>query len=216
MKSDFSIKEDVLAELSWQPNIDETQIGVIVQNGVVTLSGIVDTYSKKRTVENAVKGVSGVKAIAEEITIKYGMQHKKTDAEIAKIAIDALTWNSSVPQNEIEIKVENGWVYLSGEVEWDYQKTSAKNAIEDLNGIHGVTNSISIKPIVKPIEIKDKIKKAFERLADLESKNITVEVDGHTVKLKGKVHSISERDEAKKTAYYAPGVYEVKNELEIA
>ncbi|TYB79484.1 BON domain-containing protein [Bizionia myxarmorum] len=207
MKSDFRIKEDVLAELAWQPNIDETQIGVTVKNGVVTLNGVVDNYSKKRAAEDAVKNVSGVCAVAEEIKVNYGSNHKKTDAEIAKATIDSLNWHSSVPHDQIEVKVENGWVYLSGEVEGDYQKTAAKSTVEDLIGVHGVTNTISIKSVVEAVDIKDKNKRAFERLANVESKNISVEVDGQTVKLKGKVNSISEKDDARKTAYYALGVY---------
>ncbi|WP_036788063.1 BON domain-containing protein [Polaribacter sp. Hel1_33_96] len=215
MKSDSEIKEDVLDELVWQPNIDETQIGVIVKNGVVTLSGVVDSYSKKLAAEKAVKSVSGVRAVAEDIAVKYGNSYKKTDGEIARATADALKWNSSVPENEIKVKVENGWVYLSGEVKWDYQKSAAKRSVQDLLGVHGVSNTIAIKQAVKPFEIKEKIKKAFQRMADVDAKNITVDVEGHTVKLRGKVHSISEKNEARKTAYFAPGVYEVENELEV-
>jgi len=215
MKTDLEIKEDVLEELAWQPNVNETQIGVIVDKGVVTLSGVVDNYTKKIAAEKAVKSVKGVRAVAEDIEVKYGSSFKKTDGEIAKATADALKWNSSVPADDVDVKVENGWVYLSGEVKWDYQKTAAKRATQDLVGVRGVNNTISIKQAVKPFEIKDKIKKAFERMADVDAKNITVDVDGHTVKLKGKVHSIAEKDEARKTAYFAPGVYTVKNELEV-
>ena len=215
MKTDAQIKEDVLDELAWQPNIDETQIGVIVEDGIVTLSGVVDNYTKKLAAERAVKNVIGVKAVAEDIEVKYGSSFKKTDGQIAKAVVDALSWSSSVPSDAVEVKVENGWVYLSGEVKWQYQKNAAKRAVEDILGVKGVSNSISIKQSVNPVEIKDKIQKAFSRLADVDAKNISVEVDGHTVKLKGKVHSISEKEEARRTAYYAPGVYTVKNELEV-
>ncbi|WP_340155101.1 BON domain-containing protein [uncultured Winogradskyella sp.] len=215
MRSDLSIKEDVLDELAWQPNIDETEIGVTVKNGVVTLNGIVDNYTKKRAVENAVKNVTGVKAVAEEIKVQYLVNDKQTDADIAKAAINAIKWHSSLPDDVVNVKVEDGWVYLTGEVEWEYQKTSAINSVEEIKGVHGVSDSITLKRAVKPVEIKEKIKRAFERMADVEAKNIIVEVEGHTVKLIGKVHSILEKDEARKTAYYAPGVYEVKNELEV-
>lgn len=215
MRSDLSIKEDVLDELAWQPNIDETEIGVTVKNGIVTLNGIVDNYTKKRAVENAVKNVTGVKAVAEEIKVQYAINDKQTDADIAKAAINAIKWHSSVPDDVVKVKVEDGWVYLTGEVEWEYQKTSAINAVENIKGVHGVSDSITLKRAVKPVEIKEKIKRAFERMADVEAKNIIVEVEGHTVKLIGKVNSILEKDEARKTAYYAPGVYEVKNELEV-
>ncbi|MEX1384175.1 BON domain-containing protein [Lutibacter sp.] len=215
MKSDSAIKEDVLDELMWQPDIDETQIGVIVENGVVTLTGIVDSYSKKLAAEKAVKNVKGVKAVADDIEVKYGSAYKKTDKEIAKAAVDALKWNSSVPEDKVTIEVRDGWVYLSGELKWYYQKEAALKSVETLLGVKKVVNNITLKQSIKPTEIKAKITKAFERLADLDAKNIKVDVDGHTVKLKGKVHSYVEKEEAKKTAYAAPGVYKVENEIEV-
>jgi osmotically-inducible protein OsmY len=215
MKTDSIIKENVLDELSWQPNIDETQIGVIVENGVVTLSGVVDNYSKKIAAEKAVKNVKGVKAVADDIEVLYGIEYKKTDKEIAKAVVSAYEWNPSVPNNKLTIEVREGWVYLSGELEWNYQKDAAKKVVEDLIGVKGVVNNIKLKQAVKPSEIKQKITKAFERMADLEAKNIKVEVDGHKVKLKGKVHSKAEKDEARRIAYFAPGVDEVSNELEV-
>lgn len=216
MKTDAKIKESVLEELTWQPNIDETQIGVIVENGVVTLTGIVDSYTKKVAAEKAVKNVIGVKAVAENIEVKYGTSYKKTDQEIAKAIVHAFEWDTAVPKDKVTIEVRDGWVYLSGELQWTYQKVAAKRAVENLLGVKGVINSITIKQAVEPSQIKQKITKAFERLADVDAKNITVDVDGHKVKLRGKVHSLAEKDEARKTAYYAPGVYEVENELEVA
>lgn len=215
MKTDARIKEDVLAELVWQPNIDETQIGVTVDNGIVTLNGVVNDYSKKMAAEKAAKNVSGVKAVAEDIEVKYGDNYKKTDKEIAKAVVSAMEWNSSVPENKISTKVENGWVYLSGEVPWEYQKNAAKRSVENLLGVNYVMNNITIKQAIKPTDIKKRITKAFERSADIDAKNITVSAEGHTVKLRGKVHSLKEKDEARKAAYYAPGVYEVENELEV-
>lgn len=215
MKTDAEIKEDVLDELAWQPNIDETEIGVIVENGIVTLSGVVNNYSKKIAAEKAVKSVEGVKALAGDIEVKYGDDFKKTDKEIAKAVVDALKWNSSVPEENLSVKVEDGWVYLSGEVKWGYQKNAAKRAVENLLGVRSVINSITIKQDVKPIEVKDRIQKAFERSAELDAKNITVLTDGNTVTLKGKVHSIKEKEDAETAAYRAPGVYSVKNELKV-
>jgi len=143
-------------------------------------------------------------------------QHpKKSDTEIAKAVADALKWNVSVPEDKVNVKVEDGRVYLSGEVTYIYQKDAAKRAVQNLTGVKYVMNSLSIKQVIKPFEIKKKITKALERLADLDAKNITVEADGHTVKLRGKVHSMHEKDEARKVAYLAPGVYKVKNELEV-
>ena len=213
MKTDLKIKEDVLAELEWQPNIDETQIGIIVKDGIVTLEGTVDSYTKKIAAEKAVKNVYGVKAVVEDIKVKYNSSEGKTDAEIAKAAVDTLKWNSSVPDDIIKIKVEDAWVYLSGEVPWEYQKNAAKNAIQKLYGVKGVINNISLKPNLNPIEIQSRISKAFERSAKLEAKRIKVEVDGHVVKLTGTVHSVAEKDEARKTAFLAPGVTKVENNL---
>jgi len=215
MRTDSKIKEDVLDELAWQPDIDETQIGVIVEKGVVTLSGVVDSYTKKVAAEKAIKGVVGVKAVAEDIEVKYGTSYKKTDKEIAKAVVDALKWNFSVPEDKVTVKVEDGWVYLTGEVKWGYQKDSAKNAIQNLLGVKYVVNNIKLKQTIKPVDIESRIKKAFERSADIDAKAITVTTHDHTVKLRGKVHSLKEKDEARKAAYYAPGVYTVENELEV-
>lgn len=215
MRTDYQIKEDVLDELAWQPDIDETQIGVIVEKGVVTLSGVVDNYSKKLAAERAVKGVEGVRAVALDIEVKYGSAYKKTDKEIAKAIINALEWNSSVPEADIEVRVEDGWVYLSGQVQYSYQKEAAKKAIEKLLGVRGVSNTIGLEDNIKPGEVKEKIKKAFQRLASLEADNIILETYGHTVTLRGNVHSLKEKEDAETAAYNAPGVHEVNNELEV-
>ncbi len=216
MQTDYQIKEDVLDELAWQPNIDETQIGVIVEKGVVTLSGVVNNYSKKLDAEKAAKRVEGVKAVALDIEVKYGTDFKKTDKEIAKAIVEAFEWNSAVPQDDIKIKVENGWVYLTGEVQWNYQKSAAKNAVENLLGVIGVRNLITLKNNIQPSEIKDRIKKAFQRMATLDADGITLETHGNTVTLRGTVHSIKEKEDAEAAAYNAPGVYDVKNRLEVA
>ena len=215
MKTDVEIKDDVLDELAWQQNVDETQIGVIVENGVVTLSGVVNNYSKKLAAEKAAKSVKGVKAVALDIEVKYGNDFKKTDKEIAKAVVDAFEWNSSVPEDDITIKVENGWVYLTGEVQWLYQKNAAKKAVEKLLGVKGVSNSISLKSSIKPAEVKEKIKRAFERMAAFDADGIILETHGNTVTLRGKVHSYKEKEDAETAAYNAPGVYDVKNELKV-
>ncbi|OZV69799.1 BON domain-containing protein [Winogradskyella aurantia] len=215
MKTDASIKKDVLDELAWEKTVDETEIGVEVENGVVTLSGTVDNYYKKMAAEKAAKRVYGVKAVAEDIVVKFGDSYKKTDKEIAKAVVNALEWNISVPKDQIMVKVEDGWVYLTGQVNWDFQRDAAKKAIENILGVKYVSNNITLKQEVKTGDIKNKIVKAFERSADLEAKNIKVDVDGHTVTLKGTVHSLAEKEEAREAAYKAPGVYHVKNELKI-
>lgn len=215
MKTDSKIKLDVQDELSWEPSIDETKIGVAVDNGVVTLSGEVNSYSKKIAAEKAAKRVTGVKAVAEDIIVKYPSSSDRTDTDIAKAAIDALQWHSSVPDDAVMVKVEEGWVYLTGEVKWEYQKQSAKDAVKDLLGVKGVINSIAIKQDVKPYEIKTRIEQAFERSAEIDAKGINVTTDGHTVTLSGKVHSIKEKEDAEKAAYKAPGVWMVKNNLKV-
>jgi osmotically-inducible protein OsmY len=215
MRTDYQIKEDVLDELAWQPNIDETQIGVIVEDGVVTLNGTVDSYVKKRAAENAVKKVTGVRAVAMDIEVKFGSDYKKSDKEIAKAASEALKWDVSVPEKGIEIKVEDGWVFLTGEVEWSYQKEAARKQVEKLLGVKGVSNTITLKNEVKASEVINKIKKAFHRMANVDANNITLETHGHTVTLRGKVNSIKEKEDAEKAAYNAPGVYDVKNHLQV-
>ena len=215
MKTDVKIREDVLDQLAWESDVDDRQIGVAVENGVVTLSGVVNSYTSKMAAEKAAKKVNGVKAVAEDIVVKYGDAFKKTDKEIAKAAVNALEWNVSVPDDKIMVKVENGWVYLSGEVKWDYQRNAAKKAVENLLGVKYVSNNITLKQKVETTDIKNKIKKAFERAADVDAKKVSVEVDGHTVTLRGTVSSLAEKEEARKTAYASPGVYNVKNELKV-
>jgi osmotically-inducible protein OsmY len=213
MKTDAQIKQDVLDELVFQPNIEETQIGVIVEDGVVTLSGVVNEYSKKAAANKVAKSVVGVKAVAEDIEVKYGDKFKKTDKEIAKAAVNALEWNASVPKEKVMVFVEDGYIYLTGEVVWDYQRNAAKRTLQNLLGVKGVINNIEIGPKVEPHNVEEQITKALERSADLKAKGIRVQVDGHTVQLKGKVHSIKEKELAEKAAYKAPSVLQVQNDI---
>jgi len=213
MKTDVELRDDILAELKWQPDIDETEIGVIVEDGIVTLSGVVNQYRKKVLANKAAKSVAGVRAIAEDIEVKHGDDYKKTDKEIAKIAVEALEWNASVPKEKIMVFVEDGYIHLSGNVPWDYQRRSAKRTVQNLLGVKGVINNIKIESKVKPQNVEKEIIKALERSANLEAKGIRVQADGHTVQLKGRVHSIKESEEAEKAAYRAIGVREVKNDI---
>lgn len=215
MRTDSEIKLDVQDELAWEPSIDETKIGVAVDEGVVTLSGELDSYTNKITAEKAAKRVKGVKAVAEDIVVRYTSNLEKTDTAIAKAVLNAFNWHSSVPDNNIMVKVENGWVYLSGEVQWEYQKNSAKNAIKDLLGVKGVINNVTIKQNVKPHEVKTKIEQAFLRSAEIDARGIIITTEDHTVTLTGKVHSIKEKEEAEKAAFNSPGVYTVKNNLRV-
>ena len=213
MKSDAQIKQDILDELVFEPNIDETQIGVIVEDGVVTLSGVVNEYHKKAVANKVAKRVIGVKAVAEDIEVKYGEDFKKTDKEIAKAAVHALEWNSKIPKENIMVFVEDGYIYLSGDVAWDYQRKEAEHSLQNLLGVKGVVNNIEIIPVAKAKNIEEQITQALERSTNLMAKGIRVQVDGDTVQLKGRVHSLKERDLIEKTAYKANGVRHVQNDI---
>jgi len=215
MKTDYQIQEDVMEELKWQPFLNASEIGVAVKNGIVTLSGHVDSYSKKLAAENAAKKVAGVKAVAEEIEVGISPSYNKTDAEIAEAVLNALKWHTAVQEDKIKIKVEDGYVKLEGEVEWEYQRTMAKTAIENLSGVRFVTNLITVKPQVSSSDIEKKINAAFHRSATIDSNSIDAEVHGSSVTLSGKVRSIAEKEDAEDAAWFAPGVTSVANKIEI-
>ncbi|MGO3719865.1 MAG: BON domain-containing protein [Mesonia hippocampi] len=215
MRTDGQIKQDILDELVFQPHIDETEIGVVVEDGVVMLTGVVDDFQKKVATERAAHKVKGVKAVAEDIEVKYGTNYQKTDLEIGKAIVSAFEWDTSVPDNKIAIDVRDGWITLSGEVEYAYEKEAAKRVSQNILGVKGINNTIEVERTVKPIDIKEKLTKAFKRSADIEAEGITVEAKKGVVKLVGKVNSLKEKKIAQKTAYFSPGVYRVENELKV-
>jgi len=215
MKTDLQIQKDVMEELQWQPFLHSSEIGVAVKNGIVTLSGIVDTYSKKIAAEKAVKKVAGVKAIAEDIQVGVSPIYRKTDAEVAEAILNALKWHSVIQEDKIKIKVEDGIVKLEGEAEWEYQRNIVRKAIENLSGVRYVTNLISVKPKITPNELEQKINNAFLRNATIDAGKINVNVDGNKVVLTGKVRSFAESEDAANVAWAAPGVLNVENKLEI-
>ncbi|WP_157972838.1 BON domain-containing protein [Aureibaculum luteum] len=215
MKTDLKIKNDVLQELAWQPNVDETQIGVVVENGVVMLTGVVDNYLVKVAAEKAAKRVKGVKAFAGDIHVKYGTNFQKTDIEIGKAIVKAFEWNTAVPEDKISIEVRDGWVTISGEVEWAYERDAAARVIESIKGVKWINNTITIISEKIKEDVTGKIAKAFKRSADIEADGITVEIINGLVKLRGIVHSISEKKAAEKAAYFSPGVDVIINELEV-
>lgn len=215
MKTDLAIKNDILEELTWLSNVDETQVGVVVKDGVVTLTGLVFSYPIKLAIEKAVKKVAGVKAFAEEIKVGYISTLNKTDTEIANSAINALEWNASVPNNKVIVEVQNGWITLSGTLEHAFQRDAAKRTVEYLTGVKGVTNLIRLKEAIKPMDIEAEIISAFNRSSIFDAEGITVETADHIVKLSGKVHSLTQKEEAEKIAFNAPGVYTVQNELKV-
>lgn len=215
MKTDLQIQRDVMDELNWEPSLNASEIGVAVKNGVVTLSGKVDTFSKKLTAERAAKRVAGVKAVAEEIHVGFPLGYAKTDTEIAELVLTALQWHTAVQDERVKIKVEEGHVTLEGEVEWEYQRTSAKTAIEQLAGIRSITNLITVNPQITALDIRQKINSAFHRSANIDSERVDVNVIDNKVILSGRVRSLAEKEDAEAAAWAAPGVTSVENNLEV-
>lgn len=218
MKTDDELQNDVMAEIRWDPQLIDvhTQIGVAAKDGVVTLSGLVDSYTKKTAAEHAAQRVHGVKVVASDLDVKIGMQAAKSDTAIAEAVKDALRWNTAVNEDKIEVKVEDGFVYLSGEVEWRYQKAYAERSVENLLGVRGVSNTIVVKSaVIDTHEIKDRIFKAFHRNATIDADALTLETAGKTIILRGKVKSWIEKEEAERIAWSSPGVRAVDNQIEI-
>lgn len=215
MKTDVEIQKDVIDQLTWEPILQETEIGVGVKNGIVTLSGTVVNYFQKVAAEHAVKKVAGVKAIAENIIVGIAADFVRSDTELADAVVHALKWNISVPDDKIMVKVENGVVSLEGEVEWDFQRAATEKSVVHIAGVKMVNNFITIQPKITPNNIKQKITESFERSATIDAGKIEVQVNGGTVTLTGKVRSFAEQDDAITAAWSAPGVCQVINDLDL-
>lgn len=215
MKSDIEIQKDVMDEIKWEPLLNASEIGVAVKHGIVTLSGQVDSFAKKLTAEKAAKRIAGVKAVAEDIQVGISPSFKKTDADIAAAVLNALKWHSAVQEEKIKIKVEDGIVRLEGEVEWEYQRSNARSAIEHLSGVRSVINLITIKPGVTPAGVQQRINAAFHRSATIDAGKVAAEVTGSKVVLRGRVRSLAEKEDAEIAAWNAPGVTSVDSRIEI-
>ena len=220
MKSDTQLQADIMDELKWEPTIQAAEIGVAVKDGIVTLSGQVDSFAKKWAAERAVKRVFGVRGLTEEVKVKLVNPLILKDEEIAETVAKVLSWNSGIPQHRIRAVVQGGHITLDGDVDWKYQKEAAEDSVRHLNGVTGVTNWISIKPstpVVKESEVKNRIEGALRRNARLllASQKIQVESSGSKVVLSGSVGSLAEFEEAEASAWSAPGVTHVENNLTV-
>lgn len=213
MKNNLELQTDVQNAIKWEPLLNAAEIGVTAKDGVVSLTGVVDSYAKKMEAENAAKKVIGVKALVENIEVKFPSTWIKTDAEIANEVLTGLKNNWTVPDDKVSVKVENGWVTLEGELVWNYQKEAAKSAVNHLTGVKGVTNSIKIKSETHNAIEKKEVEDAIARNWSVDDSDINVSVSGTTVTLSGTVNSWYEREEAGRIAWKTSGVWHVKNEL---
>ncbi|HEV7990481.1 MAG TPA: BON domain-containing protein [Gemmatimonadaceae bacterium] len=214
-RSDSDIQKDVMAELEWDPSLRHEDIAVGVHDGVVTLGGFVDSYADKWRAERVVGGIRGVKGIANDIQVKLPSASQRPDPELARAAVDALTWDINVPTDRIKVKVENGWITLEGDVNYYFQKEAAERAVRHLTGVKGVTNLVTVHETPTAADVKQRIRQALERNAGFDAEHINVEVVGSKAILRGTVRSYAEWRDAERAARNAPGVTEVENKLTI-
>jgi osmotically-inducible protein OsmY len=216
MRSDSEIERDVREELKWDPDLDAEDIAISVKDGVVTLAGFTKSYSDRLEAEHAAKRVAGVHAVANDIEVRLPSIDQRPDPDIARDAIASLKAQLPISHDRIKLIVKDGWLTLEGAVEWQYQKTTAENAVRHVRGVKGVTNVISVKPKVEPTDIKRKILDAFKRNAEVDANRITVETHGSEVILKGTVRSWIEREEAERVAWSAPGITFVDDRIVVS
>lgn len=215
-RTDEEIQRDVLAELRWDARVKPNEIGVLVKDGVVTLTGSVDSFMKKWAAEDAAHRVKGVKAVANQVEVRLPGDSQRTDTDIAAAVARALESDASLRLEKLDVTVSKGWVTLKGDVEWQYQKEDAERVVRRITGVKAVSNFITVKPRVTPTELKKKIEDALVRNAATDAERIQIEVQGSKVILKGTVRSWAERQEAERVAWSAPGVTQVENRITVA
>lgn len=216
MRSDRELQEDVLKALEFEPGVNAAKIGVSIKNGIATLQGAVRSYFEKSTAERVARHVYGIRAVANDVAVTLDGFAPHTDSQIAEAVANALTWNSAVPINAVKATVADGWVTLNGTVEWAYQRVAAAHAIDHLLGVKGVLNMITLKVQVSPADVKARIERAFKRSAEVDSARVKVETSDGSVILTGSVKSLSERDEAERAAWSAPGVKAVDDRISVS
>lgn len=213
---DGTLRQDIMDELEFEPSIDANDIGVAVEDGIVTLSGHVSSYTEKTTVQRVVERIKGVKGIADEIEVRYPGYASTSDDEIAKRAVAMLKWSTVVPADKVHVRVEKGWVTLTGSLDWNYQKVGAADALKGLHGVTGITDHIELLPRVSSLDVKTHIENALRRNAEIEANGITVKVTGNKVTLEGNVRAWHERRVAEQAAWATPGVTTVEDRLTIS
>lgn len=216
MKTDSQLQRDVMEELAFEPSIDHADIGVAAADGVITLTGYVRTYAQKVAAEQAARRVAGVKAIAEAIKVRLASDPKTADPEIARRILDIFAWDVTIPDDRIDVKVENGWVTLTGNVDWRYQRDAAYRAASKIHGVTGVTNLVDVSKLPTAHDVRERIVAAIKRSADIDAGAITVLTDGGKVMLGGRVKAWHERDVAERAAWAVPGVTKVEDDIIVA
>lgn len=214
--NDMELRQNVLAELDYEPSVNATHIGVIVDGGVVTLTGRVASYAEKLAAEAATRRVRGVRAIAQEIEVRDQAEKQTADDEIAKRALDILDWDATLPDGAVQLRVQHGWITLTGDVDWQYQRKAAEEDVRKLTGVKGVINQIALKPSIDVPDVKHRIESALRRRADVEEQALRITAQDGRVILEGTVRNLDERQAVASAAWSAPGVKAVEDRLIIA